>query len=96
MQQILTIQITLEELESLIRRVVTEVLREELKEAKTEDKNGPLLSIAQAALLLGVSKVTIWNYRKQGKLSQEKSAEGFYLIKRSCWIQLNLLSELYE
>lgn len=72
MQQTLTIQITLEELEYLIRRVVTEAFREELSKTKSKEKDGPLLSIVQAALLLGVSKVTIWNYRKQGKIKARK------------------------
>jgi excisionase family DNA binding protein len=71
-QQVITMMLTTDELIDVIRGTVTEVLQKELNKNDPKDKDGPLISIAQAALLLNVSKVTIWTLRKKGLIRARK------------------------
>jgi excisionase family DNA binding protein len=63
---------TTEEFRNIIKETVSDVIHTELTKNQSVKKDGPLISITQAAILLGVSKVTIWNYRKKGIIKDRK------------------------
>jgi len=72
MQQVITVMLSTDELKDVIRGTVTEVLQKELNKNGPKDKDGPLISINQAALLLNISKVTLWTLRKKGLIKARK------------------------
>lgn len=82
MQQVITVMLSTDELRDVIRGTVTEVLQKELNKNDPKDKDGPLISIAQAALLLNVSKVTIWTLRKKGLIKTRKIGRRILFDKK--------------
>ncbi len=76
MQQIITIQMTAEEfkekIKESVKEVITEVVQSQHIQNQKEEKSEQLISIPEAAVLLKVTKATIWNYRKQGKIKERK------------------------
>lgn len=82
MQQVITVMLSTDELRDVIRGTVTEVLQKELNRNGPKDKDSPLISIAQAALLLNVSKVTIWTLRKKGLIKTRKIGRRILFDKK--------------
>ena len=79
MEEIIMIKMSVQELKDLISKCVQECLQEHLKQAPPEDDT--LLKIDAIAKYLGVSKVTIHTWKKQGKIPFHRMGRRVYFKK---------------
>lgn len=79
MEEIIVIGITVQELRDLIYRCVQESIQEHLKMEPKEDDS--LLIVDEVAKYLGVSKVTIHVWEKEGKLPFHRMGRRVYFKK---------------
>ncbi len=82
MQQIITIQMTHEEFKETLKEIVTDVVQKQLIHNQSSEKEDDLISMNQAALLLNVSKVTLWNYRKKKLIHARKIGRRVLFSKK--------------
>jgi len=79
MEEIIMIKMSYQQLKDLIRSCIQEYLQEHLKQAPPEDNT--LLKIDAIADYLGVSKVTIHSWKKQGKIPFHRMGRRVYFKK---------------
>ncbi|MBI5731047.1 MAG: helix-turn-helix domain-containing protein [Ignavibacteriales bacterium] len=82
MQQIITIQVELEEFKEIVKEIVTDVVKRQLVHNSSSEKEDELISMNQACLMLNVSKVTLWNYRKKKLIHARKIGRRVLFSKK--------------
>lgn len=84
MQQTININLSIDELETLIKSAVQEALNETAEPTQSAENAEPdeLLKIGDVAKMFRVSTVTIFDWKKKGKLPFHRIARKVY-FKRS-------------
>jgi len=79
MEEIIMTKMSHQELKDLISQCVQECLQEHLIQAPPEEET--LLTVEEIAEYLGVSKVTIYSWKKEGKLPFYRMGRRVYFKK---------------